>query len=118
MTDTKPFTDGDIEQYGSALRIEDDGHGGLRVEVSTRDRIATHAMTPTGKNELRRWLSEGRLLSKEDAVGLEGLVADQASTIREIATKLNDHRVVVSMPIKLRQLRELLARLVPKPAGE
>jgi serine/threonine-protein kinase len=27
--------------------------------------------------------------------------------------KLNDHRVVVSMPIKLRQLREVLAKLVP-----
>jgi serine/threonine protein kinase len=27
--------------------------------------------------------------------------------------KLNDHRVVITMPIKLRQVRELLARLVP-----
>jgi serine/threonine-protein kinase len=27
--------------------------------------------------------------------------------------KLNDHRVVLTMPIKLRQVRELLARLVP-----
>ncbi len=31
--------------------------------------------------------------------------------------KLNDHRVVVSMPIKLRQVRELLARLVPLVEG-
>jgi eukaryotic-like serine/threonine-protein kinase len=32
--------------------------------------------------------------------------------------KLNDHRVVVSMPIKLRQLREQLAKLVPKHFDE
>lgn len=31
--------------------------------------------------------------------------------------KLNDHRVVVTMPIKLRQVRELLARLVPLVEG-
>ncbi len=32
--------------------------------------------------------------------------------------KLNDHRVVISMPIKLRQLREVLAKLVPKKKAE
>ena len=33
--------------------------------------------------------------------------------------KLNDHRVVISMPIKLRKLREVLARLVPiESSGE
>ena len=32
--------------------------------------------------------------------------------------KLNDHRVVVSMPIKLRQLREVLTQLVPLKKGE
>jgi serine/threonine protein kinase len=31
--------------------------------------------------------------------------------------KLNDHRVAISMPIKLRQVRELLARLVPLDGG-
>ena len=31
--------------------------------------------------------------------------------------KLDDHRVVLSMPIKLRQLREVLAKLVPLDAA-
>jgi eukaryotic-like serine/threonine-protein kinase len=46
------------------------------------------------------------------------LLLDEHHKAWKKKAKLNDHRVVVSMPIKLRQLREVLARLVPKKEAE
>jgi len=45
------------------------------------------------------------------------LLGEQHAAWKQKA-KLNDKRVVVSMPIKLRQVRELLARLVPLDAAK
>ena len=46
------------------------------------------------------------------------LLGENARRLEGTRPSSDDHRVVVSMPIKLRQVRELLARLVPLVEGQ